>query len=84
MSKRRIFTVGQLIEQLKEYKEDHIVIMSSDAEGNQYSPFSAIEHGLYEENLPYSGERVDSVDGEICPDEEQPDGEHAVFLYPLN
>ena len=40
-------TVAQLIEQLKQCDPHRVVILSSDSEGNKYSPLCDTETGAY-------------------------------------
>ncbi len=48
--------VKKLKELLKEYPDDFDVILSSDAEGNSYSPLADAGPGHYEPVNTYSGE----------------------------
>lgn len=69
--------VSDLIEALQ--KEDPLawVVMSSDGEGNSYSPLASIEEGAYREESTYSGEFGLSA---LTPDlEKQGYGEDDVF-----
>ena len=50
-------TVGELIEQLSNYPPDTILVMSSDEEGNSYSPLAAIDDNcMYIADSTWSGE----------------------------
>lgn len=48
--------VKDLIEQLKLHNPEDIVIMSSDSEGNSYSPLSSIYTGSYKAENSWRGE----------------------------
>ncbi len=68
-------TVKQLKKLLDTIDDDRIIVMSSDEEGNSYSPLRQVEKGLYlEENLGR---------GEIYPDRVNiSEGWKAIVLYP--
>jgi hypothetical protein len=42
-------TVGELIDILKKYNQDRVVILEKDAEGNGYSLFRGVWEGAYRE-----------------------------------
>ncbi len=48
--------VGELIEALKDIDPEREVIMSSDTEGNNYSPLSGWWDGIYMPDTTWSGE----------------------------
>lgn len=74
------------IDELKERLEslnlpgDTVVVMSRDAEGNDFSPLNAAEFELYEPTSTYSGELVELEDEEETPDGVVP----SVVLWPTN
>lgn len=90
-------TVRELIAQLSKVEDkDTLVVMSSDAEGNGFSPFCDISTGGYAADSTYSG---DQTLGEDEPEEwnedEDPDYTYtdylkdvkavpAVFIWPVN
>lgn len=47
--------VADLIEELKKLPQDSVVVQSSDAEGNTYSPIAAVAAGFYHAETGYSG-----------------------------
>ncbi len=67
--------VADLIEQLQGLDPTTIVILSRDAEGNGYSPLSAIVDGYYLPETEWYGEIVDA------PDE---DTQECIVLYGVN
>lgn len=69
-------TVSELIAELSKLPGDSLVVMSKDAEGNNYSPFDEVNECHYEAESTWSGEcwRED--------DDEGPFG--AVCLWPVN
>jgi len=70
--------VSELIEKLKCLPPDHIVVMSKDGEGNNFSPLS--DYGLYQytPDSTWSGEITQREDAE------QDYQENAVVLWPIN
>jgi hypothetical protein len=48
--------VKELIKLLTNFNQEDIVIMSSDSEGNNYSPLASIYTGSYRAKNSYSGE----------------------------
>jgi hypothetical protein len=54
------YTVGELREKLKQFPDDTPVIMSSDAEGNSYSPLAGVHAAHYEADSTWSGEIKDT------------------------
>lgn len=71
--------VKELLEMLKNTPEDFEVILSSDAEGNSYSPASGLGDAYYDEENSWSGNVV--FGREL---EEQGLKENAVILWPVN
>ncbi|MDR3504363.1 MAG: hypothetical protein P4L79_17485 [Legionella sp.] len=83
--------VKELIELLKKENQEAIVIMSSDEEGNSFSPFYGFSsQNSYLANSTYSGDvGYNELTKELKEDgytEEDiiSDGEPALVLYPVN
>ena len=82
--------VNELISILKTFDEDDLVVMSSDAEGNDYAVLRDIDKCLYVSNSRYSGEvyirEVTPEDRESGYTEEDlyngDDGVNCIVLYP--
>ncbi len=70
-------TVRQLIEELKGFDPDAVVVLSCDAEGNGYSPLYAMGECRYRPDMPWHGE-VDHPDEPF----EDADSVPAVGLWP--
>lgn len=70
-------TVADLIEALQQEDPARLVVLSSDAEGNRYSPLAGFDLGLYEAETAWSGtmRAEDDVDAS---------GKPALVLYPIN
>jgi len=68
-------TVAELIKQLQELPQDHEVILSKDAEGNNFSPLYQMGEGCYHPETTWYGE----VDFEL--EENFP---NAVVIFPVN
>lgn len=81
-------TVKRLIEELQKYDPETVVVMSSDAEGNGYSPLAGIYTGEYVPNSTWSGEiYYDEEDDELEEEEIDEDDEVEEFdgsyeIYP--
>lgn len=75
-------TVAELIEYLKEMPADALVLLSSDGEGNSYSPFSG-DHseGVYVADSTWSGDFY-GEDDTNAP--RFPGAVKAVVLWPIN
>ena len=74
-------TVAELIKELKKLPQDYLVIMSSDGEGNKFSPCSqACGPYMYEPDSSWAGEIRDKE--EHGDDDEYK--ENAVVLWPTN
>lgn len=89
-------TLSELIDNLETLRETYgdelVIVMSSDAEGNSFSPLSTLRNYIYVPETTWSGEihlveltdplrkqgftEEDLYDGE--------DGQHAVVLWPVN
>jgi len=92
--------IRELIELLQALPQDHDVVMSSDSEGNSYSPLRVVAEAHYRPETPCSGvldegESAADVEGESeWDDEEEDDGEgdgeeeppppNAVVFWPAN
>lgn len=68
-------TVAELIEALKEYDPSLSVIMSKDAEGNNFSPVYEAEQAFYLAETTWYGE---------CHEDADNGGVPALFLWPVN
>lgn len=70
-------TVAELVEYLQKLPQEADIILSSDAEGNKYSPWSG-DHslGLYIPDNDWSGEVIDESDDGV--------EWNAVILWPVN
>lgn len=67
-------TVEELIEELKKMPSGALVVMSKDAEGNDYSPLTEVDgEGTYTADTTWSGEF-----------EHYGQGKPAVCLWPVN
>ena len=69
--------VHELIELLRLFEPDATVIMSSDGEGNSFSPLSDVSPERYVEESSWSGDilRADEPPGE---------GKYVACLWPVN
>ncbi len=82
--------VRELIKKLEIENQEAIVIMSSDAEGNNYSPLSGVADGAYEPENDYRGEvgclelTDELIDEGYDGEDILENGEIAVILYPTN
>jgi len=83
-------TVAQLIEQLKQCDPHRVVILSSDSEGNKYSPLCDTETGAYVPETNWNGEmRLEELTAEAIKagyteEDVAEDGVPALVLYPTN
>jgi hypothetical protein len=68
-------TVAALIQYLQTVDPSWRVVMSKDAEGNDYSPLRIVEAAHYEEESTWSGTVLD---------EDEDGGEPVVCLWPVN
>lgn len=71
-------TVAELVQDLLAVDQTAIVVLSEDAEGNGYSPLSAISLGKYSADTTWSGEFTDD------PEADYDDMRDAVCLWPIN
>lgn len=79
--------VGKLKEILNELDDSVLIVMSSDAEGNSYSPLAGWWEGIYVPDSTWSGSVYDPDDeeyGEYGEPEEAEDAEPCVVLWPTN
>jgi hypothetical protein len=77
-------TVGKLIKILKTLDKDMEVIMSSDSEGNNYSPLSDLSNGRYIATCTYAGAYyVDNAEILEC-DEDPKSAIDVICLWPTN
>lgn len=86
-------TVEQLIKLLLQCNPSDIVVMSSDAEGNSYSPVEGVDAtDRYRPDSTYSGEvglrelteyhkTVGYTEEDVIPEDE---GQDCVVVYPVN
>lgn len=70
--------IKELKELLETFNDDWEVVLSSDGEGNSYSPLAAYCLGLYEPETTWRGEFTDSDDLENESDT------NAIVLWPVN
>lgn len=83
-------TVQELIEMLEQYDPTALVVISSDPEGNSYSPIEDIEEGFFDtkESTYYSEEEFLGVtpEDEYIEDDEdsvkKPHGVPCVAIWP--
>jgi len=67
--------VGKLVEALQKLNPEHEVIMSSDGEGNNFSPLDSFSKCHYEPLKPWCGEAYFDED---CEEE------NAICLWPIS
>jgi hypothetical protein len=72
---------GELREALEKVRDDTLIVLSRDAEGNSYSPLDEPTSGFYVPENRHSGELWTGEDGEREPPD---DAVSAVFLWPVN
>jgi hypothetical protein len=84
------YTVADLRRALAQYPDDTPVILSSDEEGNSFSPLADATRGMYLLNSSFAGEHYPTEEDRLAeenPDEFDPAPESAVFsvfLWPTN
>lgn len=81
--------IKDLIELLKGFDPDTIVVMSQDEEGNGYSPLANISTGNYSANNSWSGEvglpeLTDKLRDEGYGEEDIVNGVPCIVLWPTN
>jgi len=81
-----IRTVGQLKEQLAGLRDDLLVVLSEDEEGNGFSPLADVTLGKYAADSTWSGQYFDAPTIPARADEDQPpaDAVDVVCLWPTN
>ena len=72
-------TVKALIAQLEKHDLNRVVVLSSDSEGNSYSPLSSVNPFRYLPDTTWSGEIYDEDETEMPPGTKA-----ALVLYPTN
>lgn len=78
-------TVGQLRAALKDVPDDVIVVMDSDAEGNNHSPLAQVDLDHRYDGSPYDGEVFDTTDSYWTTEDSIPaDAVPCVLLTPVN
>ena len=83
-------TVAELIKALQEYPQDSLVIMSSDGEGNCFSPLADTSDGGYHAETTYDGvcgplEITEEMKKDGYSDEDKlEDAVPVVCLWPTN
>jgi hypothetical protein len=76
--------VKDLKERLKNVPDDYIIVMSSDAEGNDYSPLAEADEVMYIPENSYMGMIIcceEQMEDEFPDDEFKP---NAIALWPTN
>lgn len=82
--------VAELIKVLKEYDDDTLIVMSSDAEGNSYSPLSSFCEGYYAPENTWSGtfftdeDIEDDEEEEIFDEEMKEKAIKCLVIWPIN
>lgn len=82
--------VKELKEILNKTNDNDLVVMSKDAEGNGYSPLSAIEECIYEAECTWEGQiglrrlTPELIKEGYCEEDLLEDGVNAIVLYPTN
>lgn len=95
-----VSTVGELMDYLATQPRDRKIIMSSDAEGNSYSPLADAGEGMYFADSTWSGEvhmtpedfaeewakpgHGGYAEEDEPPGDDDPDAERVVVLGPVN
>lgn len=75
--------VKELIEKLKEFNEERVVILSSDSEGNSYCKLFELSEGSYLEGEIGLEELTDELkEAGYDEDDVFEEGESAIILYP--
>ena len=83
-------TVAELIEMLKGFGPDRIVVMQKDAEGNGYSPLVSTWAGKYRAETTWYGDvGLEALDDELreqgfTEEDVMTSGESALVLVPVN
>lgn len=85
-------TVGELADYLVGQPRDRLIVLAKDAEGNGYSPLSAVEEAIYVPDSTWSGEiylTPEQIAAEDDPDDQfdgsgEDGAERVVLLGPVN
>jgi hypothetical protein len=82
-------TVAELIALLQDMPQDALVVQSSDAEGNNFSPTAEAGLGRYAAETTWRGdfglyELTPEDEAKGYTDEDVPDGPPAVCIWPTN
>jgi len=78
-------TVKQLIKELQTLDQDRIVLVSVDAEGNDYEPYEEVVHASYEKDEYFFEVGIDELDDELRKEgyeEEDVKSSKCVVIYP--
>jgi len=73
-------TVKELIEKLQAIPGDRLVVMSKDAEGNEYSPLDDVRGGYYRAETTWTGDFTSRPEDA----EEMGAKQEVVCLWPTN
>ena len=73
--------VKELKELLKDIPDDYEVIMSSDGEGNEYSPLAGADEAMYEASTTWCGYVYSEEDAQ---EDKYEYVQNALILYPTN
>lgn len=79
-----MITVKQLRELLEQFDDDLIVVMSTDGEGNSFSPLAGTLEGHYISENTWDGDFVDLEDAEEDEDINLDGSKRAIALLPTN
>jgi len=79
-----MMTVKQLREILENYKPTDLVILSSDGEGNSFSPLVDSTQGFYIPDTTWGGDFVDEDDVDEDDDINLEGASRAIVLWPTN
>jgi hypothetical protein len=85
-----VMTVAQLRTKLAALPDDMPIVMSNDGEGNDYSPLSETEEGMYLPESTWSGDLYMTPEQvaartDASEEDEAPDGSVRVLvLWPVN
>ena len=77
-------TVAELMEVLQDVPDHLEVVMSKDAEGNEYSPLSGFDVTNYVSVSTWSGYILDDEDLDELDEEERENVASAFVLWPTN
>lgn len=81
-------TLNQFIEHLRKIQSeghgDSVVLLSSDGEGNSFSPFAELGTYFYKADSTWSGEICDESEKEAHPGDFEDYNQKAIVLWPTN